>query len=199
MGSASRRRKRQRRLAPRRTASEFAVRGPGGRSVTFRYPSSQPGLPGHLLGRMQRIADVAWQQDRAIDEQIEELRDRLASVPALQLLANLSFHHLAGDPNAYREYEAEPVVFVEYPTWLYLTLDRPTVPEGEFIDARVSEPIYQLVRSVIYGTMWEIVDEGRHGRGGDNPALARLRMQTRLKDQSRPQTVIWPGRVAASW
>jgi hypothetical protein len=129
---------------------------------------------------MQSFAAVLDRGDRSIDQLIEDLRGRLASVPPLQLLADLSFQHLAGDRDAYREYEAEPVVLVEYPTWLYLTLDRPPPMEDEFIDARAAEPIHELIRSVIYRTMWEILEE-RRGTG-DNPALAQLRMQTRLKE-----------------
>jgi len=130
---------------------------------------------------MNRIAAVAGHQHQTIDKQIEELRERLSSVPALQMLANLSFQHLAGDPDSYREYETEPAVFVEYPTWLYLTMGGPRVPEGDFIDGRVSTPIHQLAESVIYGTMWEILsEEGIEGNGPS--ALAHLRMQTRLKE-----------------
>jgi hypothetical protein len=59
---------------------------------------------------MQGIAAALDRGDRSIDQLIEDLRGPLASVPALQLLADLSFHHLAGDRDAYREYEAEPMV-----------------------------------------------------------------------------------------
>jgi len=137
-----------------------------------RYLESQRALRAAIP---ERLAEI-----------IRELKDRLARVPTLQLLA-MSALRYTGDPAHVKEPDVPPYLRLEYLTWLCLTtLEAPVPPEVLMPSA---EEIDQLVDQAVNLAYWRAMTDHLRNDLDEPTALETLQFHTR----TRSLAVRYPG------
>lgn len=141
---------RSRLFPPDYEAALTELRKPG-LEITFRMPPGEKPPSADELGA--RWAPTLQHFKQHIDWLTSKLRRRLDDLPCLQVLSALVVTTTFKDPERYRESETRySAIHAEYPTWLYLTAEKPPVMTADVLDSHAMQEVFDLLDEIAAAT-----------------------------------------------
>jgi len=134
------------------------------------------------IDQVSRLRNMTKQIEVEISQLVKELRERLRSLPTLQLLTQLAGAIVMHDPEKSGDPTSEyPLITLEYPTWLALLESAPTSPgPAELIDGPKFEEVLSRIQNLLAKVVWYYISRGAPVPGQRPSASQEIQFATRV-------------------